>query len=84
MSVFMCLQVSTNLDELDEVSIMISCGDAQDFVPFGREYLEHHPGEVGLPPPRPSQVPPHIDLMRQLDTVSINSSKVCLPQEFGL
>uniref|UniRef100_A0A0P4WJL7 Uncharacterized protein n=1 Tax=Scylla olivacea TaxID=85551 RepID=A0A0P4WJL7_SCYOL len=54
---------------------MISCGDAQDFVPFGRDYLEHHPGEVGLPPPRPSQVPPHIDLLRQLDTVSINGSK---------
>lgn len=81
---FIYLQVSSNLDELNEASIMISCGDAQDFVPFGREYLEHHPGEVGLPPPRPSQVPPHIDLLRQLDTVSINSSKVCLSLDCGL
>lgn len=57
---------------------MISCGDAQEFVPFGREYLRHHPGEVGLPPPRPSSLAPHLDLLRQLDTVSINGSKVSL------
>ncbi|XP_069957197.1 anaphase-promoting complex subunit 1 isoform X2 [Cherax quadricarinatus] len=54
---------------------MISCGDAQEYVPFGREYLCYHPGDVGLPPPRPSPAPPHLDLMRQLDTVSINGSK---------
>ncbi|KAG7158322.1 Anaphase-promoting complex subunit 1-like [Homarus americanus] len=54
---------------------MISCGDAQEYVPFGREYLGYHPGDVGLPPPRPNPAPPHIDLLRQLDTVSINGSK---------
>ncbi|XP_076035625.1 anaphase promoting complex subunit 1 isoform X2 [Oratosquilla oratoria] len=54
---------------------MISCGAPQEFVPFGREYLQHHPGEVGLPSPNPMHQSPHLDLLRQLHTVSLKTSK---------
>ncbi|KAK7071553.1 Anaphase-promoting complex subunit 1, partial [Halocaridina rubra] len=62
----------TNLDGVRD--IMISCGDAQEYVPFGREYIHHHPGEVRSISQQ-SPPPPHLDLLRQLDTVSINGSK---------
>lgn len=54
---------------------MISCGDAQEYVPYGRDYIQHHPGEVRLQSSHSCPAPPHIDLLRQLNTVSLNESK---------
>lgn len=56
---------------------MISCGDAEEFVPFGREHMVHHPGEVLMthshPPPPDLD---HLEVLKELNTVSLNSSKV--------
>ncbi|KAB7494829.1 Anaphase-promoting complex subunit 1 [Armadillidium nasatum] len=55
---------------------MISCGDAEEFVPFGREHMVHHPGEVLMthshPPPPELD---HLEVLKDLNTVSLSSSK---------
>ncbi|CAL4136333.1 unnamed protein product [Meganyctiphanes norvegica] len=57
---------------------MISCGDAQEYVPFGREYMPHHPGEVGLPSPHCPSLNPisaYSNALHQLDNVPCDVPK---------
>ena len=58
---------------------MISACDTQDFVPFGREYVRHHPGEFQIQVQNVNHVDNSIPLVKSFRDFSLhetNSNKV--------
>ena len=61
---------------------MISCGEAEEFIPLGREYLVNHPKKFCYNSSKRysndqgANIANQVDLLKELNTVALNSSRV--------
>ncbi|PSN58060.1 hypothetical protein C0J52_02051 [Blattella germanica] len=62
---------AANLDEKED--IMIAASEPQEFVPYGRQQVKRHPGEVVLPSTQP-QLHPESFLLHRLSQVTISDT----------
>ena len=53
---------------------MISACDSQDFVPFGREYVRHHPGEFQIQVQNVSHVDASTPLLKSFRDFSLQDT----------